>query len=155
MKEMLPLMAACLITWSMAFAAPSNSPVFQLHLVLDAPSGDSVPMTVVSKERKEVMNVEKAVLLDQTALKSAGVRTDESGHPRIEVAFTDQGRKRFAEITREQAGQRLAIVIDGRLYSAPRIRTEIPGGKAEISGSFGKEEANALSAMIIAAIKRH
>ena len=112
-------------------------------------------MTVVSKERKEVVNVQKPVLLDQTALKSAGVRTDESGHARIEVTFTAEGRKRFADITHEKLGQRLAIIIDGSLYCAPTIKAEIPGGKAEISGSFSKEEANALAAKIIEAIKKH
>ena len=155
MKKLLPLMAACLFTSASAFAATSASPVFQIRLVLDAPSGDSEPMTIVSKERKEVVNVQKTVLLDQTALKSAGVRTDKLGHAQIEIVFTDQGRKQFAEITREKVGQRLAIIIDGQLYCAPMIRTEIPGGKAEISGSFSKEEANALAAKIIGAIKKH
>ena len=155
MKKFLPLMTACLITSAAAVAAPSTTPVFQIHLVLDAPSGDSEPMTIVSKERKEVVNVQKTVLLDQTALKSAGVRTDELGHAQIEITFTDQGRKRFAEITREQVGKRLAIIIDGRLYSGPTIRTQISGGKTEISGSFSKEEANALAAKIIEAIKKH
>jgi preprotein translocase subunit SecD len=155
MKKLLTLMAACLITSGAAFAAPSTSSVFQIRLVLDAPAGDSEPMTVVSKERKEVMNVQKTVLLDQTALKSAGVRTDALGHARIEITFADEGRKRFAEITRAKVGQRLAIIVDGRLYCAPTIRTEIPGGKAEINGSFSKVEANTLAAKIIEAIPKH
>jgi len=155
MKKILPLLAACLITSAAAFAAPFTSPVFQIRLVVDAPSGDSEPMTIVSKERKEVVNVQKPVLLDQTAVESAGVQTDELGHAQIEVTFTGAGRKRFAQITREKVGQRLAIIIDGRLYCAPTIRTEIPGGKAEISGSFNKEEANTLAAKIIDAIKKH
>jgi preprotein translocase subunit SecD len=154
MKKILPLMAACLMISAAAFAAPSTSPVFQIRLVLEAPSGDSEPMTIVSKEAQEVVNVQKLVLLDQTALKSAGVRTDEFGHARIEVTFTAEGRKRFAKITREQVGQRLAIIIDDRLYCAPTIRTEIPGGKAEISGSFSQEGAKALAAKIVAAIKK-
>jgi preprotein translocase subunit SecD len=154
MKKLLALLIACLIT-SAAVAAPSILPVFQIRLIADAPAGDSETMTIVSKERREVLNVRKAVLLDQTALESAGVRTDELGHAQIEISFTDQGRKRFAEITREKVGQRLGIVIDGRLYCAPTIRTEITGGKAEISGSFSKEEANALAAKIVEAIKKH
>ena len=80
------------------------------------------------------------------------METDTSGHSRIEITFSDEGRKKFAEVTREKIGQRLAIVIDGQLYSAPTIRTEIPGGKAEISGNFSKEEANVLAAKIIQAI---
>ena len=155
MKKILPLMAACLITSAAAFAAPFTSPVFQIRLVVDAPSGDSEPMTIVSKERKEVVNVQKPVLLDQTAVESVGVRTDELGHAQIEITLSDEGRKRFAEITRENVGGRLAIIIEGRLYCAPTIKTEIPGGKVEISGSFSKDEANVLAAKIIEAIKKH
>jgi SecD/SecF fusion protein len=112
-------------------------------------------MSLVSRETKEVVNVQKTVLLDENGVKSAGVRTDAVGHPQIEITFSDAGRKRFAEITREKVGQRLAIIIDGRLYCAPIIRAEIPDGKAEISGSFSKEEANTLAAKIIEAIKKH
>jgi SecD/SecF fusion protein len=76
------------------------------------------------------------------------------GHPQIEITFSEEGRKRFAEITRQKLGQRLAILIDGQLYCAPTVKTEIAGGKAEISGSFSKQEANALAAKIIQAIKK-
>jgi preprotein translocase subunit SecD len=112
-------------------------------------------MTIIGNERKEVVNVQKKVLLDQTALKSVGVVTDGLGHSQIQITFTDEGRKRFAEITHEKLGQRLAIVINSQLYSAPTVRSEIVGGTAEISGSFSKEEANALAAKIIEAIKKH
>jgi len=153
MKTLIPLAAGWLITSVVALAASFVSPVFQIRLVLDAPSNDSEPMMIVSKERQEVVNVQKKVLLDQTALKSVGVQTDSSGHPRIGITFSDEGRKRFAEVTRERIGQRLAIIIDGQLYNAPMIRTEIPGGKAEISGNFSEEEANVLAAKIIQAIR--
>ena len=154
MKTFLSFITACLITTA-AFAATSGSPVFQIRLVREAPSGDTEPMTIVSKEKKEVLNVQKTVLLDESAVKSAGVRTDASGHPQIGITFRDEGGKRFEEITREKVGQRLAIIIDGRLYCAPIIRTEIAGGKAEISGNFSKAEANTLAAKIIDAIKKH
>ncbi len=155
MKRIFVLIAAALLSSSVAFAATSTTPVFQIRLVLDAPSKDSEPMTIVSSESKEVVNVQKAILLDHTAVKSAGVRSDHLGHAQIEVTFTAEGRKRFAELTRENVGHRLAIVIDGRLYCAPVIRTEVPGGKAEISGNFSKEEAHLLAAKIIEAIKKN
>jgi preprotein translocase subunit SecD len=148
MKAFLLLMTACLTTAAAASAASSGSPIFQIRLVLDAASSDSEPLTIVSKERKEVVNVQKTVLLDQTALRSAKVQDDRLGHPQIEIIFGDEGRKRFADITREKIGQRLAIVIDGQLYCAPMIRSEIPGGKAEITGSFSKQEAKDLAAKI-------
>ena len=156
MKTLLASMVAGLFLSVPIIAAPSLSPMFQIRAVLDTPSGDSEPMSIVSAERKtEALNVQKTVLLDQTALKSAGVRTNDSGHSLIEITFNDRGRKQFAGITRERVGQRLAIIIDGRLYCAPVIRDEISGGKAEISGSFSKDEANTLAAKIIEAIGKH
>ena len=69
-------------------------------------------------------------------------RPDLYGKPEVALQFTPEGKKHFAEITRaiaeggQQAGRlgRLAIVLDGKLYSAPTVREEIAGGSAQISG---------------------
>jgi preprotein translocase subunit SecD len=127
--------------------------------VLDAPSVETEQIVVVHRNedaaRAERLNVQKKVLLDQTALKSAKVTVDKrSGNPLIEITFTAEGRKRFAEVTRENVGRRLAIVIEGELYSAPTIRTGIPGGRAEVSGSFSEAEARELAAKITEALSK-
>jgi len=62
------------------------------------------------------------------------------GHE-ISLTMTPEGRERFAEVTRQHVGQQLAIVLDGKLYSAPVIRQEIEGGQASISGDFSQREA--------------
>ncbi|MBP6865579.1 MAG: protein translocase subunit SecD [Candidatus Didemnitutus sp.] len=74
---------------------------------------------------------------------------DEFGRFKIILKFTDAGSKQFAAVTRTIANEnqrtgrlgRLAIVLDGKLYSAPTVREEISGGSAEISGSFSQREA--------------
>jgi len=74
---------------------------------------------------------------------------DEFGRFKILLRFTKEGGKQFADITRaiadegKRAGHlgQLAIVLDGKLYSAPTVREEIPSGSAEISGSFTQREA--------------
>lgn len=138
-------------------AATPDSTAFQMRLVLDAPSRDSTQMSVVQKTespaQKEVLYVQNAVLLDQKALKSAKLIKDSFGHPQIAVAFTKSGQERFAEVTRDNVGKRLALVIDGQLYSAPVIRTEIPGGTANISGNFSEPEAKDLVTKINASLK--
>ena len=78
---------------------------------------------------------------------------DEFGRFRILLRFTKDGSKRFADVTRAIAQEnqrtgregRLAIVLDGKLYSAPSVKAEIPNGSAEISGSFSQREAFELS----------
>jgi len=87
--------------------------------------------------------------LDYTAVSSATVtRNASSGTPEIDVEFSQEGKELFAAITKENINKRLAIVLDGHLYSAPVIRSEISGGKAQITGSFTEEEARELAAKI-------
>lgn len=52
-----------------------------------------------------------------------------------------EGKVRFGEVTRDNVGRSLGIVLDGKLYSAPRINGEISGGNASISGNFSQREA--------------
>ena len=74
---------------------------------------------------------------------------DEFGRFKIILRFTEEGRKQFSAITRAIANEnqrsgrvgRLAIVLDGKLYSAPTVREEITSDSAEISGSFSQREA--------------
>jgi SecD/SecF fusion protein len=76
-------------------------------------------------------------------------RPDIYGKPEVILQFTREGRTRFAEVTREiatlgrQTGRigRLAIVLDGKLYSAPTVREEIDSESAQITGSFSDREA--------------
>jgi RNA polymerase sigma factor (sigma-70 family) len=131
---------------------PSPS-VFQFRLVLNAPSAKADTMTIVQPDTDakpaQTLYIQKKVLLDQTDLKSASVITNRpAGKPWIQITFTDAGAKRFAKVTHQNIGKRLAIIIDGRLYSAPTIKSEIRGGQAEISGNFSEAEAQDLATKI-------
>jgi SecD/SecF fusion protein len=64
-----------------------------------------------------------------------------TGMPKITLQFNSEGARLFGEITRENVGHQLAIVLDGELYSAPVINEPITGGRCEISGDFTLEEA--------------
>jgi len=80
---------------------------------------------------------------------SAFVVRGNLGEPKISFTFNSKGAAIFADITRENVGHRLAIVLDGDLYSAPVIRTEILGGSGEISGSFDAREAQELAQILL------
>jgi RNA polymerase sigma factor (sigma-70 family) len=143
-------MTVALSSDTSADPAPS---VFQFRLVLNAPSAKAEPMTVVRPDADaktaKTLYVQKKVLLDQTDLKLASVITNQpAGKPWIQITFTDAGAKRFAKVTRQNIGKQLAIIIDGRLYSAPTIRSEIRGGRAEITGNFSEPEAQDLASKI-------
>jgi len=64
--------------------------------------------------------------------------------PRIVLTFTDEGKKLFSDITRENVGKRVAIYLDGAPLSTPVVREPILDGNAEITGSFNVAEAKEL-----------
>jgi RNA polymerase sigma factor (sigma-70 family) len=131
----------------------NKPPPFQLQLVVDQPGDDTEAMTNASSASGETLQVQKTPLLDYTAISSATVTRDaSSGAPEINVEFSQEGKDLFAAITKENINKRLAIVMDGHLYSAPVIRSEISDGNARITGHFTEEQAKALAAKINEAV---
>jgi len=92
--------------------------------------------------------LKKEVLMTGAALSLARVDMDEYGRPRISLEFNKIGAGQFARITRRHVGERLAIILDNKVHSAPVIKQEITGGKAIIEGKFSVEEANDLAIVL-------
>ena len=77
---------------------------------------------------------------------NAGVGTDpNTGGYEVNLEFGKEGTKTFGEVTGQNVGRQLAIILDGTLYSAPVLNGAIEGGSARITGSFGAEEARQLA----------
>lgn len=162
MKTLLLILA---LAWPLLAEAKTNTPpVLEFRSAVECRPGRAKPegtetMKMVHRAKstspgsEDVFFVSRAPLLGQAAVKSAKATTDSLGHPSIEINLTKQGRKQFAEITREHIGEHMAIVINGGLYSAPIIRSEIPGGKAVITGDFQLDEARELANKINKALK--
>jgi preprotein translocase subunit SecD len=88
-------------------------------------------------------------LLTGEYLTSADVRIDSrSNRPYVSLTFNDTGAKIFERITGEHVGQRLAIVLDDNVYSAPVIKDRIGGGNAMIEGQFTMDEAKDLAVVL-------
>ena len=132
-------------------AQPSGPAPFQVQLVVDGPGENTEPMT--NNAGGGTLQVQKAPLLDQTAIRSVTVAKNALGAPEIDVEFSPEGKELFAAITKENINKRLAIVLNGQLYSAPVIRSEISEGKAQITGNFSEAEARELAAKINDAIR--
>jgi preprotein translocase subunit SecD len=65
--------------------------------------------------------------------------------PVVTIQFDAQGGAKFADMTTKHVGKPFAIILDGRVISAPNINEPIIGGSAQISGSFTVESANQLA----------
>ncbi len=84
---------------------------------------------------------ETPIILKKTALtgndlKWAGPSVDQYGKPVVSIEFSALGATKFANVTGANVGKPLAILLDGKIISAPNISEPILGGKAQISGSF-------------------
>lgn len=74
--------------------------------------------------------------------------TDQYGQWIISLKFNPAGTVAFADVTTKNVGRLLAIVLDGKVFSAPRLKTAIKNGEAVIEGSFTLQEAKRLASVI-------
>ena len=92
------------------------------------------------------------VVLEGTDVATASpvIYKDETGANKYEVSltFTEEGTKKFADVTAANVGKHIAIVYDGMIYSNPVVQAAITGGKASISGMSSYEEADKLASTI-------
>jgi len=110
----------------------------------DIPSDDEI---LYDLEKKAYL-VKKKVLLTGAAIKNAQVEIGQWGQPYVALEFTSEGAEEFADITGRHVGERLAIILDNVVKSAPVIKTRITGGKAVIEGSYSMEKANELKIVL-------
>ncbi len=68
--------------------------------------------------------------------------------PYVSIEMNRDGSRRFEKVTSDNVGKRLAIVMDGVVYSAPNIQERIPGGRAQITGQFTTTEATELAILL-------
>ena len=70
---------------------------------------------------------------------------DQFGHPAVSMTMNTDGSRRWAQLTKQNVGNSIAIVLDGYVYSAPNVQNEITGGRSQITGNFTPEEAKDLA----------
>ncbi|MES2677118.1 MAG: protein translocase subunit SecD [Pseudomonadota bacterium] len=91
--------------------------------------------------------IKKAPILTGDLLVDANA-TFYEGQPAVSFKFNYLGARKFAEITTDNIGRIFAIVLDGKIITAPKINSVITGGTGVISGSFTTEDANNLALLL-------
>ncbi|GGI23220.1 preprotein translocase subunit SecD [Bradyrhizobium guangdongense] len=129
----------------------SFHPVDVSMLAEQAQSGtppDGSEVLLGFKDKKPYL-VTKASALDGEDINYAapGFATG-TKEPIAQFRFNGRGTRRFAHVTEENVGKAFAIVLDGRVISAPVIREPITGGSVQISGNFTLEEANSIAMLL-------
>ena len=82
------------------------------------------------------------------SLKDSQAEFDQNNMPVVSTVFDASGARRFAKLTTEHVNERFAIVLDGKVLSAPVIREPIPGGRGQISGGFTLQGAKDLAVLL-------
>ena len=83
--------------------------------------------------------------LEGDVVVSAADTYDQYGRPCVTMSMNTDGSRRWAHLTKSNIGRAIAIVLDGCVYSAPNVNSEITGGRSEITGNFTIEQTKDLA----------
>lgn len=100
------------------------------------------------KNAERQIAVEKDAMLTGEDVSDARPAFDNLNRAYVTLNFNNRGGRIFERVTGENVGRRMAIVLDGKVYSAPVIRERIGGGRASISGNFTTAEAQDLAIVL-------
>ena len=117
------------------------------HWAANAQSSGVTRVQGINKD--ETYSLEERVALEGQHIKDANlIFSQENGQPAVSFVLDKEGARRFGEMTKSNIDRQLAIVLDGKVITAPVIRSVISGGRGEISGSFSVAEANELALLL-------
>ncbi len=102
-----------------------------------------------SRDEHQFYLLNKKILLTGDLLNNANVSIDQNTNAAsVQISFNRAGSKKFEEITKNNVGRLLAIVLDNKVISAANIHEPIFGGNASISGRFSIESASNLALLL-------
>jgi preprotein translocase subunit SecD len=127
----------------MAVDEDRNARVYDMSDSDAADYGDVILSDAKNPEIKYL--VREIPILDGGMLTDASMGFDENNRPLINFKLNAEGAEIFGDFTGRSVGKRLAVVLDGKVYSAPNINERIGGGSGQISGNYTVMEAKDLS----------
>lgn len=120
--------------WALANSVPAGMEVLYERQVNRDGSENRIPYLL-----------KKVPLMTGEGLVDARVVSGRLGEPEVSIAFDSRGARQFERITGEYIHRRMAIVLDGMVYSAPVIQAKIGGGRAVITGPGSHDDAQDLA----------
>ncbi|MFP3921788.1 MAG: protein translocase subunit SecD [Dichotomicrobium sp.] len=126
--------------------------VDQSMSVSEAESGRPPPGSAVypsdDGSEQQYLLKKRAIISGEDLVDAQPSFDQRSNEPIVTFRFNSSGARRFGDVTSENVGQPFAIVLDGKVISAPVIQEPILGGTGQISGDFTVEEANNLAILL-------
>jgi len=127
----------------MAVDEDRNARVYNMSDSDAAEYGDIILSDAKNSEIKYL--VREIPILDGGMLTDASMGFDQNNRPLINFKLNAEGAEVFGDFTGRSIGKRLAVVLDGKVYSAPNINERIGGGSGQISGNYTVMEAKDLA----------
>ena len=119
------------------------------QLVADPGDPPNEVETLPMQKGGGTITVQKRIMVDGEDLVDAQQSFDQqTGEPDVTFRFNLRGGQKFAQVTSENVGRPFAIVLDGKVISAPVIRSPITGGTGQITGNFTLDEASSLAILL-------
>ena len=147
--------STALLEWKMLEAGPAADQASLLSSyggqvpadmqVYQGSTGKPAPGTIAPNEFFLLRKVSAVTGRD---LRTAGATLDEFNAPAVRFTLNNEGVAKFSRVTSANVGKILAIVLDNRVVSTPRIEGAITGSDARITGSFTQQEANDLALVL-------
>jgi SecD/SecF fusion protein len=123
----------------------------EVHVIYDTVQQkeiDTVEFLQDQKRRAQEIGEQNPVVTGADLQPNCKLVYDQLGRPQVSFEFKSEGARKFADFTRKHVGEILAIVLDNRIISAPRINEAILGGKGVIEGNFSAAEAAELATLL-------
>lgn len=123
------------------------------HAMRELPPGSELVFNMhrdpgTGRVARQAMILDKAVAIDGSRVVKAQAVADPGGGWHVQLRLDKAGAAQLAEITSRNIGRAMAIVLDGRVLSAPMIRAKIDSPRARIDGNFNQRAAHELAAML-------
>jgi preprotein translocase subunit SecD len=132
------------IGWaSAAQPAEKAGSKFELRRAESRPAEGLTEATVAGTRDKVYLHKEAALTSQDIA--QARATTDLGDKPAVEITLTEGGRTKLAKLTEDHRGKPLALIVAGKVLSAPIVRGKIDQDKVLVSGSFTKEEVERIA----------
>jgi len=138
-------------TAHLEFRLVSDDPEL-IKKVLSGEEVEGYELKYLKREKNQVepllLEVKSSLTGDMIVDASTEFSQSTFNQPYVSLSLNTEGTALFSSVTGSSVGKRLAIVLDGNIYSAQVIRERIPSGRAQISGNFSVDEANDLSIVL-------
>ena len=112
------------------------------ELIKDKDVYELIAIKVTSNDGKAPLDGD---VITEARVEFNGAQRGGNGAPSVSMTMNAEGANKWAQITKAEIGKDVAIVLDGLVYSYPRVNSEIAGGSSKITGNFDVQEAEDLA----------